>query len=163
MLKYCIFFRRLEFKMHSILFVCHGNICRSPMAEFIMKELTRAAGAEKDFYIASSAVSSEEIGNGLYPKAKAELARHGIPTEKHFAKKLTKSDYERFDVIVCMDSSNIRNALMLLGGDPEAKLHLLNEYSGKGGNVADPWYSGDFSAAYADIYAGCKALLTELL
>lgn len=146
-----------------ILFICHGNICRSPMGEMIMKQLVRERGLEDSFTIASCATSREEIGNPVYPPARAELARRGIPCERRGARQLTRRDYEDYDLLICMDSMNVRNALRILGGDPEGKLHKLKEYLGSADDVADPWYSDRFDIAYDEIDAGCRALLERIL
>ena len=152
--------------MIKIMFVCHGNICRSPMAEFIFKDLLKAEGIEGDFLVASSATSSEEIWNGIgspvYPPAKEELAKHGIGCEGKRAVQLTKSDYQKWDLFVCMDSNNIRNAQRIFGSDTDNKLHKLLEYCGESADVSDPWYSRRFDIAYNDILRGCKALLKVL-
>ena len=148
--------------MTKILFICHGNICRSPMAEFIMKDLVRQRGLEDDFYIASCATSTEEIGNPVYPPARAELAAHGISCEGKRAVQLTQDDYGKYDLFVGMDSANIRNMHRILGGDPEGKIHKLMDYTSRGGDVADPWYSDRFDIAYRDIYDGCEGLIKTL-
>lgn len=148
--------------MTRILFICHGNICRSPMAEFVMKRLAQEAGVSGSLLIASAATSSEELGNPVYPPARAELARHGIGCAGKTARRITPADYDRFDLLICMDRANVRNALRVFGGDPEGKLSLLMDYTSRPGDVADPWYTGDFSAAYRDIDAGCRALLSTL-
>ena len=151
--------------MTRILFVCHGNICRSPMAEFIMKKLAADAGLEDEFEIESAATSYEEIWNGtgnpIYPPAQSKLRQHGIPFDKSKrARHIEKSDYSRFDLIIGMDHYNIRNMNSFFGGDPEGKFHLMLEYAGKSGrDVSDPWYTDDFDAAYEDILAGCKGLI----
>ena len=153
--------------MKRIMFVCHGNICRSPMAEFIFKDMIKKQGLEGKFFVASSATSTEEIWNGIgnpvYPPAREELKKHGITADGKRAVQLTASDYEKYDLFVGMDSANIRNMHRILGGDPEGKIHKLKEYSGSGGDVSDPWYSDRFDIAYADIYEGCRALLAELI
>lgn len=142
-------------KKMRIMFVCHGNICRSPMAEFILKDMVHKAGRDDEFETASSATSREEIGNPVYPPAKTELAKHGISCKGKYAVQLTKADYDRYDRIICMESYNIRNAMRILGDDPESKVcRLLPDR-----DVADPWYSGDFETAYNDIYEGCKMIL----
>ena len=146
----------------KILFVCHGNICRSPMAEFIFKKLVREAGRSEDFEIASRATSAEELGNPVYPPARRELLLHGIGCEGKYAIQLTRSDYKKYDLIIGMDGANIRNMNRLFGGDPDGKVKKLMDYTSRGGDVEDPWYSGDFGIAYRDILEGCKALLANL-
>ena len=153
--------------MKSIMFICHGNICRSPMAEFIFKKLLSEKELLKDFYVNSSATSTEEIWNGIgnpvYPPAREELLKHGISCDGKRAVQLRKEDYHKYDMLICMDSRNLRNALAILGGDPEKKIVRLMDLTSKGGDVADPWYSGDFGTAYRDIETGCKALLEKLI
>lgn len=147
-------------KTTRILFVCHGNICRSPMAEFIMKKLVEDAGLAEQFEIASAATSTEEVGNPVYPPARRKLAEHGIGCEGKYARQLTRHDYEHYDLLIGMDRYNIRNMERMCGGDPEGKIHSLMEYEGrKGQDVADPWYTGDFDATWRDCLNGCKALL----
>jgi protein-tyrosine phosphatase len=145
-----------------IMFICHGNICRSPMAEYIMKELVRREGREDEFEIASCAVSCEELGNGVYPPARAELERRGIPCGKHRAVRLELEDYDDYDLFIVMDRSNLRWAKEILDGDPEGKLHLLMEYAGEARDVSDPWYSRRFDIAFDDIMSGCEGLLEQL-
>ena len=152
-----------EMLMKNILFICHGNICRSPMAEMIMKALVRRDGLDDNFTIASCATSTEEIGNPVYPPARAELARRGIPCEKRRARQLTRSDYNDYDLLLCMDDWNVRNTLRIVGSDADGKVHKLLEYAGRSGDVADPWYSDRFDVAYADILAGCEGLLRAIL
>ena len=148
----------------KILFVCHGNICRSPMAEYIMKDLVKKAGLEDQFQISSAATSREEIGNPVYPPARRKLAEHGIGCNGHAARQLVGSDYERFELLIGMDHANIRNMQRICGGDPDGKIHLLMEYAGKPGKeVSDPWYTDDFETAWQDIFAGCNGVLAELL
>ena len=149
--------------MTRIMFICHGNICRSPMAEFIMKELVRREGAEEKFGIASCAVSTEEIGNGIYPPAKSELKRRGIPFTEHYAVQLTRSDCEKYDMFIVMDKSNLRRAREILGSGSDSKLHKLMEFAGSGRDVSDPWYSRRFDIAFDDIMQGCEGLLRDLL
>lgn len=149
--------------MVRILFVCHGNICRSPMAEYVMKDLVRQAGLEAQFEIASAATSTEEIGNPVYPPARQKLAEHGIGCSGHAARQLTRQDYETFDVLIGMDSANLRNMRRICGGDPEKKIHLLLDYANRPGQeVADPWYTGDFSKTWEDVLQGCQGLLAAL-
>ncbi len=145
-----------------ILFVCHGNICRSPMAEFIMKKLVADAGVGDKFEIASAATSSEEIGNSVYPPARRMLASHGIGCEGKTARQMTAADYGRYDLLIGMDNRNIRNMQRLCGGDPEGKMHLLLDYAKRHGEVADPWYTGNFDATWRDCLEGCTGLLDSL-
>ena len=148
--------------MTRILFVCHGNICRSPMAEYVMKHLVKEAGRAKEFYIDSAATSAEEIGNGVHPGTRRKLAEVGIPCGNHRARRLTKADYEKFDLLIGMDDANLRNALRMVGGDPEGKIHGLLEYAGRPGSIADPWYTGNFDDTYRDVLDGCRGLLEHL-
>ena len=146
-----------------ILFVCHGNICRSPMAEFIMKDMVRRKHLENRLEIDSAATSREELGNPVYPPARKKLAENGISCDGHRARQMTQADYDDYDLIVCMDQRNIRNALRITGGDPEHKIVLLLDYAGRAGEeVAYPWYTGDFDATWDDIASGCEGLLREL-
>ena len=149
--------------MVKILFVCHGNICRSPMAEFVMKDLVQKAGLDAQFEIASAATSTEEIGNPVYPPARRKLAEHGIRCDGKRARQLRRDDYTRYDLLIGMDRANVRNMERICGGDPEGKLHLLLEYTARPGEVADPWYTGDFQATWEDVEAGCTGLLQSLL
>ena len=149
--------------MIKILFVCHGNICRSPMAEFVMKDLVKKAGLEERFHIESAATSTEEIGNPVYPPARRKLAEHGIGCAGKTARQLTAADYRAFDLLVGMDRANLRNMRRICGGDPEGKIRLLPDFTDRpGGEVADPWYTGDFEAAWQDVQAGCLGLLKYL-
>ena len=149
--------------MTKILFVCHGNICRSPMAEFVMKDLVQKVGLDSQFEIASAATSTEEIGNPVYPPARRKLAEHGIRCDGKRARQLRRDDYTRYDLLIGMDRANVRNMERICGGDPEGKLHLLLEYTARPGEVADPWYTGDFQATWEDVEAGCTGLLQSLL
>ena len=148
--------------MIKILFLCHGNICRSPMAEFVMKDLVKKAGLEDQFIIASAATSAEEIGNPVYPPARRKLAEHGISCSGHAARQLTAADYDRWDLFLGMDGANLRNMRRLFNGDPKGKVKALLSYIGEDRDISDPWYSGDFEATWQDVYAGCSALLAAL-
>ncbi len=148
--------------MTRILFVCHGNICRSPMAEFVMKDLVKKAGLEGQFQIASAATSTEEIGNPVYPPARRKLAEHGICCAGKTARQLTRADYARYDLLIGMDRANIRNMNRICGGDPEGKIKLLLDFTDRPGDVADPWYTGDFDATWRDVLEGCQKLLERI-
>ena len=146
--------------MVKILFVCHGNICRSPMAEFVLKDLVQKAGVEDQFFIASAATSTEEIGNPVHPGTVRRLAREGISTAGKYAVQLKRSDYPKYDFFLGMDDWNLRNMRRMLGGDPEGKVHLLLDYTQRPGEeIADPWYTGNFEVTYADILEGCRGFL----
>ena len=149
--------------MMKILFICHGNICRSPMAEFVMRDLVKKAGLESQFHIESAATSTEEIGSPVYPPARRKLAEHGIGCAGKTARQLTGRDYGQFDLLIGMDHANLRNTRRICGGDPCGRIHLLMEYAGRPeAEVADPWYTGDFDAAWRDVLAGCQGLLDTL-
>ena len=148
--------------MIKILFVCHGNICRSPMAEFVMKDIVDKAGRAAEFEIASAATSTEELGNPVYPPARAKLAEHGIGCAGKTARQLTRADYNKYDLLIGMDSANIRNMTRICGGDHDGKIRLLLDYIGQHRDVADPWYTRDFEATWQDVLAGCTALLQQL-
>jgi protein-tyrosine phosphatase len=149
--------------MTKILFICLGNICRSPMAEAIMKHLAAEAGRSDEFEIASAAVSEEEWGNPIYPPAASVLRRHGIAYDgQRIARQMKASDYEKYDLIIAMDEANIRGIRRIAGGDPDNKIRLLLDYAGEHRNVADPWYTRDFETAFDDILKGCRALLAAL-
>ena len=149
--------------MTKILFICHGNICRSPMAEAIMKHLAAETGRSGEFEIASAAVSEEEWGNPIYPPAASVLHRHGIAYDgQRIARQMKASDYEKYDLIIAMDEANIRGIRRIAGGDPDDKIRLMLDYAGEHRNVADPWYTRDFETAYDDILTGCRALLAAL-
>ena len=147
--------------MIKILFVCHGNICRSPMAEFVMKDLVEKAGLAHQFHIESAATSTEEIGNPVYMPARRKLAEHGISCEGHHARQLKKSDYKNWDMLVGMDKANLRNMLRICGGDPAGKISLLLDHTDRPGEVSDPWYTGDFDATWWDVLAGCQGILNS--
>ena len=148
--------------MTKILFVCHGNICRSPMAEFVMKDLVKQAGLEAEFHIESAATSTEEIGCPVYPPARRKLAEHGIRCAGKTARQLTRTDYTQYDLLIGMDRANLRNMRRICGGDPEGKIKLLMDYTDRPGDVADPWYTGDFDAAWRDVLEGCTELLENI-
>ena len=150
--------------MTRILFVCHGNICRSPMAEFVMKDLVKKVGLESQFQIESAATSTEEIGNPVYPPARRKLAEHSIDCTGKTARQLRSSDYARYDFLIGMDRANLRNMNRICGGDFDGKLHLLMEFASRPEvEVADPWYTGDFEATWQDVLAGCSGLLEQLI
>jgi len=148
--------------MKKILFICHGNICRSTMAEYVMKHLVKQAGREGEFYIDSAATSTEEIGNGVHHGTRRKLAQVGIPCGDHRARQVTWKDYESFDLIIGMDNNNIRNLNRMLKGDPDGKIAMMLDYTHRPGEVADPWYTGDFDATYRDVLEGCTGLLKQL-
>ena len=145
--------------MKRILFVCHGNICRSPMAEFVMKHLVREANLSGCYHIESAATSAEEIGNEVYPPARRKLAEHGISSKGKTARQLRHDDYKRFDLLVGMDEWNVRNMRRICGGDPDGKICKLMDFTSRPGDVADPWYTGDFEATWRDVLEGCRAIL----
>ena len=144
--------------MIKIMFVCHGNICRSPMAEFVMKKIVAENGLADEFRINSSATSTEEIGNGIHRGTKAKLTEMNIPFTSHHAVQITKSDYKEYDYIVAMDSMNLRNLQRIVGFDSEKKIHRLLDFTNYPRDVADPWYTGNFDVTYTDIENGCNAL-----
>lgn len=148
--------------MMKILFLCHGNICRSPMAEFVMKDMVKKAGLEDEFYIESAAISAEELGNPVYPPARKLLAQHGINCSGKVARQMKKRDYEAFNLLIGMDQSNLRGMLHICGEDFENKMHLLLDYTDRPGDVADPWYTRDFEATWQDVQEGCAGLLKAL-
>ena len=148
--------------MIKILFVCHVNICRSPMAEFVMKDLVNKKGMADQFEIASAATSTEEIGNPVYPPAKRKLKEHGISCEGKTARQMTKADYAYYDYIIAMDSFNLRNMTRFAGNDPDNKVSLLMDFTNRPGDVADPWYTDDFDVTWNDVYEGCVGILKKL-
>lgn len=148
--------------MIKVLFICHGNICRSPMAEFVMKDMAAKAGAGERFVIDSAATSTEELGNPVYPPARQELAAHGVVCGPHTARQMTRADYDKYDLLIGMDSANIRNMTRICGGDPAGKIHRLLDYTARPGDVADPWYTGDFSTTWRDVAEGCRGLLKAI-
>jgi len=147
--------------MTKILFICHGNICRSPMAEFVMKDLVKKAGLEDQFEIASAAVSREELGNPVYPPARKIMAAHGIRCDGKTARQMSASDYSRYDHLICMDRSNLYLLERIIGNDPDNKVSLLLDHAGIYRDVADPWYTGDFAQTWEDIVEGCTKILEE--
>ena len=153
--------------MIKVLFICHGNICRSPMAEFIMKDMVKKRGLADEFYIASAATSTEEIwgdrGNPVYPPARKELAKHGLSCDGKYAVQLKREDYAKYDYLIGMDSANIRNMERMCGGDPEGKIYRLLSFAGSSRDVADPWYTRDFKTTYNDVVEGCGALLEYIM
>lgn len=146
----------------ALLMVCHGNICRSPMAEFVLKDMVKKAGLADRFEIASAATSTEEIGNPVHRGTREKLRQVGISVAGKTAVQLRKSDYDKYDYLIGMDEWNIRNMLRMLGGDPEGKIHKLLEFAGSRRDVADPWYTGDFETTYQDVVTGCKELMKML-
>ena len=147
----------------KILFICHGNICRSPMAEYVMKDMVEKAGLAQHFEIASAATSTEEIGCGVYPPARQKLAQHGISCKGHAARQVRRDDYDRYDYLICMDRYNLRNIARIIPSDPSGKIHKLMDYTDRPGrDVADPWYSDRFDICYEDVLAGCEGLLNAL-
>lgn len=148
--------------MKKILFICHGNVCRSPMAEFVMKDLVKKAGLEKEFRIESAATSTEELGNPVHRSTRRKLAEHGISCDGKTARQLRNSDYEKYDLLIGMDQANLRNMYRICGGDFADKMHLLLDYTDRPGEVADPWYTDDFEATWQDVLDGCRGLLREL-
>ena len=149
--------------MKKILFVCHGNICRSPMTEFVMKDLVKKAGLASQFHIESAATSREEIGNPVYPPARRKLAEHGISCDGHTARQLTNADYEKYDFLIGMDRANLRDMYRICGGDFSGKLHLLMDYTKQPRDVAYTWLTDEFEATCKDVLACCLGLLHVLL
>lgn len=145
-----------------IIFVCHGNICRSPMAEFIMKDLVAKNHISDRFAITSAAATREEIGRDMYPPAKRMLTAKGVPFAKHAAHLFTREEYKEADYVIAMDRENLEDLHYLTGGDPEKKVTLLLSHAGRNADVADPWYTGDFEETYEDVLEGCKGLMEEL-
>lgn len=151
-------------KQYRIIFCCHGNICRSPMAEFIFKDKIRSRGLNEQFYVESAAVSTEEIGNSIYPPAKRCLNAHGIPFDtSKTARQITRADYDRFDLIICMDRMNLRWLKYIIPNDPDNKVRLMMSYAGQDRDVADPWYTGDFETTYRDLTEATGKLLESLI
>lgn len=145
--------------MTKILFVCHGNICRSPMAEFVMKDVVQKAGLAQDFQIDSAATSCEELGNPVYPPVRRLLNAHGIDCSAKTARQMCRRDYDAYDILVGMDNENFHNMHRMCGGDKAHKIHLLMDFTSRPGSVADPWYTGDFATTWQDVQEGCQGLL----
>ena len=148
--------------MIRVMFVCHGNICRSPMAEFVLKDMVRHIGVQDEFYIESSATSREEIGNDMYPPAKKLLRQKGVPFSPRAARQFKKEDYSRFDYIFIMERYNFVNLCRIIGDDPDGRVHLFTEYTDLPKDIADPWYSGDFETTYKQVVECSKAFLNHL-
>ena len=148
--------------MIKVLFVCHGNICRSPMAEFVMKDLVKQEGLSEKFLIASAATSTEEIGNGVHYGTRNKLSALGISTAGKTAIQLKRADYDQYDLLIGMETRNIVNMKRIVGSDKAHKLYRLLDFSSRPRDIADPWYTGDFDRTYEDVYEGCCALLAEL-
>lgn len=147
--------------MFRILFICHGNICRSPMAEFVMKDLVKKAGREKDFLIESAATSTEEIGNDIHYGTRTKLTQMKVPFSRRAARQITAADYEKYDLLIGMDEENLYYMNRRWNNDPDNKIRLLLEFAGSNREVADPWYTGNFDKTYADVLEGCTALLEQ--
>ena len=150
-------------EMTKILFICHGNICRSAMSEFIMRDMIEKRGFSDKIQVASAATSREEIGNDMYPPAKRKLDKEHIPYTRRQARQVTSSDYDKYDLLLCMEQYNIRNLKRIIPNDPKHKIHLLLDYTDNPRDISDPWYTGDFDTAYDDIAAGCRGLLEQLI
>ena len=148
--------------MQKILFVCLGNICRSPMAEYVFKDIVAKNGQEKNFYISSAATSTEEIGNDMHYGTKEKLLEHNIPFQKHRAKQLKKEDYNKYDYIIGMETSNIVRIKAIVGRDPENKIYKLLDFTNEKKDIADPWYTGNFTKTYEEVLKGCQALYNYL-
>ena len=149
--------------MIKVMFVCHGNICRSPMAEFVLKDMVKKRGIEQEFFISSAATSAEEIGNGVHRGTREKLKQYGISTEGKYAVQLKKQDYQKYDYILAMDKQNVKNIQKIIERDSQNKVHLLLSYAEKNRDIADPWYTGDFDKTYDDIVEGCNAFLNKLM
>ena len=148
--------------MIKVLFICHGNICRSTMAQFVFQNMVNQSGCQADFYISSAATSREEIGNGPHYGTVQKLRQVGVPVLEHRARQMTRRDYDEYDYLIGMDQANIRNMNRIAGGDPDGKIYKLLSFAGSGRDVADPWYTGDFDATYEDVFEGLTAFLKEL-
>lgn len=149
--------------MIKILFICHGNVCRSTMSQFVFQDMVNKRGKQDKFQIDSAATSREEIGNGPHYGTVRKLREVGVPVLHHRARQMTRQDYDRYDYLIGMDSANIRNMNRICGGDPEGKIYKLLDFAGETRDIADPWYTGNFDRTYADVEEGCRALLKKLL
>ncbi len=149
-------------KQKRVLFICLGNICRSPMAEFVMKKLILEAGLGDRILVASAATSTWEIGNDIHHGSRAVMRRHGVPFDRRRAVLMTRADYEKYEYLVGMERENLSDMKRITGGDPDGKMHLLLSFAGEDGDIADPWYTGDFDSTYADVLKGCQGLLERL-
>ena len=147
--------------MIKIMFVCHGNICRSPMAEFVLRDMAKKRGVQRDFLISSSATSCDELGNSVYPPVRSLLKEKGIDTLGKYSVQLKKSDYDKYDVFIGMDSANIRNMQRIFVSDPDNKIKKMMDFTLRGGDVADPWYTRDFNQTYKDIYDACECIIEK--
>lgn len=148
--------------MTKILFICLGNICRSTMAEFVMKDLVNKAGFSDNFYIESAATSRYEIGNDTDPRTKRKLTEMGVPFTKRRARQMTKADYKEYDYIIGMEDDNIRNIMKIIGSDPDEKVYKLLDFAGRDEDIADPWYTGNFDDTWNDVLEGCMALFDKI-
>lgn len=148
--------------MIKVLFICHGNICRSPMAEFVFKDMVKKAGRDQEFYIDSAATSTEEIGNSMHYGTRTKLRQMGIPFTDHRARQITIDDYEDYDYLICMDRFNMSNMKRILGEDTDKKMYSLLEFAGLNRDIADPWYTGNFDETYEDVVKGCTAFLKKV-
>lgn len=149
--------------MIKILFICHGNVCRSTMSQFVFQDMVNQCGKQSEFHIDSAATSREEIGNGPHYGTVRKLKEEGVPVLHHRARQMTRQDYDRYDYLIGMDSANIRNMIRIAGGDSEGKIYKLLEFAGEERDIADPWYTGNFDRTYEDVTKGCKALLKKFL
>ena len=147
--------------MIKVLFICHGNICRSTMAEYVMKDMVKKAGLEHKFYIDSAGTSREEIGNPVHHGTRKKLQQENIPCGNHKARQLTKDEYTQFDYLIAMDSWNVKNIMRIIGSDPEGKVSKLLDFTNRKGDIADPWYTGNFDQTYEDVKEGCECLLQK--